>query len=154
MKRLSLITGVILSMGSLATGCSDKTTGGNSGLPNDPAPADPATFTQVYTTVIANRCTPCHTTPGGIGITQGMLDMTTQAAAFTNLVNAPTAGVGCAGVGTRVVPGMPASSIMFLKVSLVDPAPCGAKMPFGLPPLSQAEVDMISSWITSGAPNN
>lgn len=111
-------------------------------------------WTQVYTTVIATRCTPCHTTPGGIGITQGMLDMTSLQAAYTNLVNAPAAGVACGGKGIRVVPGQPRSSIMFLKVSLVDPAPCGSKMPFGLPPLAQPEADMIERWIAEGAINN
>jgi hypothetical protein len=116
--------------------------------------AQAATFTQVYTTVIANRCMPCHTTATGIGVTQGRLDMTSQSAAFANLVNVAAAGVQCAGRGTRVVPGMPASSILFLKVSLNDPAPCGAKMPLGLPSLPQSEVDMISSWITAGAMNN
>jgi hypothetical protein len=43
---------------------------------------------------------------------------------------------------------------MYLKVSLVDPAPCGAKMPFGLPPLAQSEVDLISGWINAGALND
>ena len=46
------------------------------------------------------------------------------------------------------------TSIMYLKVSLDDPTPCGSKMPFGLPPLSQAETDTIEDWIKAGALNN
>jgi len=112
------------------------------------------TFTQVYTTVIEQRCMPCHTTAAGIGVTMGHLDMTTQAAAFMNLVNAPAAGIACSGKGTRVVPGKQDESIMYLKVSLDDPTPCGAKMPLGLPALSQAETDLIENWIKGGALNN
>ena len=111
------------------------------------------TFTQVYA-IITSRCTPCHTTAGGIGISQGHLDMTTKAAAFMNLVNTPTAGVACTGKGTRVTPGDEATSIMYLKVSLDDPTPCGEKMPLGGPALPQAEADTIENWIKGGAPNN
>lgn len=121
--------------------------------PPPPPPAAP-TFTMVYDTIISQRCTPCHTQPGNIGITQGNLDMTSKAAAFTNLVNKPAAGVSCGGRGTRVVPGQPDQSIMYLKVSLDDPAPCGSKMPLGLPPISQAQDDMIKAWITAGARND
>jgi hypothetical protein len=114
----------------------------------------PATFTQVYTQVIASSCSPCHTTPTGIGVTTGLLDMTSKDAAFANLVNAPAKGAACAGHGTRVVPGNADMSIMYLKVSLDDPAPCGAKMPFNLPPLSREATDMIEGWIKAGAMNN
>jgi hypothetical protein len=113
------------------------------------------TFTQVYQ-LIQSKCSPCHTTTtaGNIGITIGHLDMTTQANAYMNLVNAPTMGTECAGKGTRVTPGDEETSIMYLKVSLDDPTPCGAKMPFGLPALSQDEADLIENWIKGGAPNN
>jgi hypothetical protein len=119
-----------------------------------PPPPQAATFTQVFATVLSQVCRQCHGTPGGIGITIGNLDMTTQATAFTNLVNTPAAGGSCAGRGTRVVPGSPNTSILFLKVDLTDPAPCGSKMPLGLPPLSQSDINLIGSWITAGAQNN
>jgi hypothetical protein len=154
-KVLLLIVGIVGCGNGTTTVTPANVAGDMSGAVADMAAvAAAATFTQVYTTVIANRCMPCHTTANGIGVTQGHLDMTTQAAAYANLVNAPTAGVACAGVGTRVVPRMPGSSIMFLKVSLDDPAPCGSKMPLGGPPLARSETDLISSWITAGALNN
>jgi hypothetical protein len=113
-----------------------------------------ATFTQVYSTIISQRCMPCHTTATGIGVTMGKLDMTSQAAAFMNLVNTQAAGVACTGKGPRVLPGMPDSSIMYLKVSPDDPTPCGSKMPLGTMGLSKAEADMIEGWIMAGAKND
>jgi hypothetical protein len=119
------------------------------------AAAEPApTFTQVYTTVIQQRCMPCHTTATGIGVSQGHLDMSTKAAAFMNLVNVPATGVECTGKGTRIVPGMEEQSILYLKVALDHPTPCGAKMPLGLPALPETEVDMIEDWIRAGAKND
>jgi hypothetical protein len=112
------------------------------------------TWTQVYTTVIATKCAPCHTTAGGTGISSGHLDMTTQAAAFTNLVNVAAGGTACAGMGTRVVPGNADGSLLYLKVSVDDPTPCGGKMPLGGPALPEAQAEMIEEWIDDGAPNN
>jgi hypothetical protein len=139
--------------GGAATGggTGGAATGGGTGA-IDAGP--PITFTTVYTTIIANRCAPCHTTSTGIGVTQGMLDMTTQANAYTNLVNTAAAGSACSGHGTRVVPNQPDSSILYLKISLDDPSPCGAKMPFGLAPLPQSEVTSIQDWILQGAKND
>jgi hypothetical protein len=114
----------------------------------------PPTFTQVYTDVLGPQCgTQCHN-PGGIGFTEGMLDMSTQSLAFDNLVNVPAAGSACAGKGVRVAPGMPDGSIMYLKASDEDPAPCGAKMPFGSNGLPSAQSDEVKAWITAGAPND
>jgi hypothetical protein len=114
----------------------------------------PPTFGNVYTSVIARRCTPCHTVPGEIGITDGKLDMTSQAAAYADLVGTEAAGVSCGGKGLRVAPGSPTDSIMYLKTDLTDPAPCGSKMPLGGPPLSAADVALIQAWISAGAQND
>jgi hypothetical protein len=130
---------------------SDGDAGGEAGAVDGPVPT---TFTQVYDGIISQRCAPCHTATGGIGITMGQLDMTSKMAAFMNLVNVPAAGVACAGQGTRVVPGMPDMSILYLKISHDDPSPCGSKMPLGLPPIPMDEEDTIESWILAGAPNN
>jgi hypothetical protein len=132
---------------SSSNNSSNSTSGGGDSGP-------PATFTQVYTNVISNRCAPCHTTATGIGVVTGKLDMTTQTAAYMNLVNVAAAGSQCSGKGTRVVPGQKDMSIMYLKVSLDDPSPCGGKMPLGGPPLAAGDVAAIESWITAGALNN
>jgi hypothetical protein len=117
------------------------------------APAAP-TFTQVYSDIISGTCAgPCHN-PNGIGVSQGHLDMSTQALAFANLVGTPTAGIACAGKGTRVVAGNADGSIMYLKANNTDPAPCGSKMPLGSNGLGAAQSDEIEAWINAGALNN
>jgi hypothetical protein len=130
-----------------ATGCS------GSGASSSADSGTPATWTQVYADVIATRCAPCHTTQGGIGISSGMLDMTSKASAYSHLVGVSAAGSACAGRGTRVVPSMHDSSILYLKVSLDDPTPCGSKMPQG-GMLTQQQADAIESWIDDGAKDN
>jgi len=142
--RLSLCLSVI------ALGCSSSTPA----TPTSTTPP-PATFTQVYTEVITQRCVPCHTTSNGDGVRFGKLDMTSQSAAYANLVNSKSAGESCgAKGGTRVTPGKPDDSVMYLKVSLDDPTPCGEKMPLGGPALTQAQADLIEGWITAGAKND
>ena len=111
------------------------------------------TWTMVYSQVITTRCTPCHTMPNQIGITIGRLDMTSQATAYTNLVNVAAMGAACSGKGSRVMPGAPDSSVMYLKVSLDDPTPCGAKMPLG-GMLTADEANTIEAWIMAGAHND
>ena len=114
------------------------------------------TFTTIYTTIISMRCTVCHT-PGGSGVTAGMLDMSTQAAAYANLVGVAAAGTGCAGTGTRVVQGNAAMSILWEKVDAETAgtaAPCGSPMPLTGAALTQAQVNEIASWINAGAMNN
>jgi hypothetical protein len=138
------------------------------------------TFTNVYANVIGARCTSCHA-PGKSGVTAGGLDLSTAAAAYANLVNVPSAGtsagsagVTCASLGIdqtadaggdggpvllRVVPGDSADSLIFEKVNdklLGTNPPCGSAMPLGATnaPLTQAQVNLIASWINAGAQNN
>ncbi len=138
------------------------------------------TFTNVYSNVIGARCTSCHA-PGKSGATVGGLDMSTPAAAYVNLVNVPamgtgagSAGVTCGSLGIsqtadaggdggpvllRVVPGDSADSLIFEKVNdkvLGTNPPCGSAMPLGAtnPALTQAQVNLIGSWISAGAQNN
>jgi hypothetical protein len=126
------------------------------------------TFTNVYATIIGQRCIGCHR-PGGGGVTVGMLDMSTPAAAYANLVGVNAAGIGagtsgitCASVTpplVRVTPSSSANSLIFNKVhsKLVGTlAPCGSPMPLpsAATPLTAAEVDLIAAWIDAGAMNN
>jgi hypothetical protein len=126
------------------------------------------TFTNVYATVIGVRCTGCHR-PGGGGFTVGGLDMSTQAAAYANLVGVAAAGTGVGTSGVtcgslapgllRVRPGDSAQSLLHAKVSAkvlgIQP-PCGSPMPTPATaaPLTQAQVDLIKAWIDAGALND
>jgi hypothetical protein len=112
-----------------------------------------ATFTMVYGDIIMPICVQCHN-PNGIGVSMGHLDMSTKAAAFTDLVNVEAMGIACGGMGTRIVPGNADNSILYKKVDPAQGSPCGSKMPLGLTPLTTAQADEIESWINGGALND
>jgi hypothetical protein len=126
------------------------------------------TFTNVYATIIGQRCIGCHR-PGGGGVTVGMLDMSTPAAAYANLVGvnaggigAGTSGITCSSVMpplVRVTPSDSANSLLFNKVHsklVAALAPCGSPMPLPATAasLTAAEVNLIAAWIDAGAMNN
>ena len=144
--------GLVLALA--AVGCSSS----NSNPPpandggNDTGAA--ATFTQVYTTVIATNCMPCHTTATGEGVVNGKLDMTSQSAAYMNLVGVMAAGEACNAMGVRVVAGSPSTSILFEKVNPSSTSRCGAQMPLNGGDLAANDVALIQSWIQAGALNN
>ncbi len=108
------------------TGAAPETGGGT---PEGGAVGDGggATFTQVYQ-IIMTSCLPCHAT--GAGATTGMLNMSTQAMAYTNLVGKMAAGAACNGMGTRVIAGNATMSLLVNKVGPGTPR-CGMHMPRG-----------------------
>lgn len=142
---------IVLALSGVACGSSSKST--DTARDSGTTTLDP-TWTNVYEHVLVPRCGSCHASPGGPGILTGKLDLSTQDAAYTNLVNAEAKGQSCAQMGTLIVPGEPDSSILYLKVSLDDPSPCGAKMPNDGTELSQTQADLIESWIDNGAAND
>jgi hypothetical protein len=107
-----------------------------------------ATFTEVYA-IIAKQCLPCHAT--GAGFKMGMLDMSSQAMAYTNLVGAMAMGTACKGKGTRVVASDSAMSILYAKITTPT---CGTKMPHAPGMLTKADIALFKAWIDGGAPNN
>jgi len=124
------------------------------------------TFTNVYSNVIGQRCTGCHR-PGGSGVTVGGLDMSTQAAAYANLVgvtsagtSAGSSGVTCASAAIlRVAPAQSFASLLLNKVNSKltgTLALCGSPMPLPATanPLSQSQIDLIKTWIDNGAAND
>ena len=72
--------------------------------------------------------------------------------AYKNLVNVKSAESPL----MRVAPGTPDKSYIVNKLlgtqGQIDGS--GAQMPYGAPPLSQSQIDLIRQWITQGAPNN
>jgi hypothetical protein len=123
------------------------------------------TFTNVYSSIISARCISCHK-PASSGVTVGLLDMSTQAAAYANLVGVAaqgtgtgTSGVTCASASlVRVVPSNADGSLLFNKTHsklLGALAPCGSPMPPGSSAaLTAAQVDLIGAWINAGAAND
>jgi hypothetical protein len=153
-RKAGATIAVSMAIGALAFGCSSSPPAANS-------------FTEVYTQVLQPTCASdfCHYP--NVGIRYGALDLSTQVAAYWSLVDQLCAGAACSGMGNRrVIPGDPASSILYEKVSEAQP-PCGAQMPadttvlmqtgsivFSGTSLSAAQQQLIYNWILEGAPNN
>jgi hypothetical protein len=136
------------------------------GLGCSSSPPAPNSFTEVYQKVLQPTCSNAFCHYAGISIRLSALDMSSQTAAYWNLVDAPTLGAVCGSMGTRVVPGDPEHSIMYLKVSQATP-PCGNRMPaditvlertqsavFSGTPLTADQQQLIFNWIKDGAQNN
>lgn len=149
-------------VGVLSSGCNalDEITGGGT------TPSGPNSFTQVYAEVIQPTCTSSFCHYNGVGIRYSALDMSSQVYAYWSLVGQPCAGPSCSENGTRVIPGNPGASIMYLKVSETMP-PCGSQMPadpdvltaqgtsvFSGTALPDDQQQLIHDWIQAGAQNN
>jgi hypothetical protein len=147
------------SSGSTADGTPDASEMLDANKTADAGTPSSATFTEVYATIVATTCSTsqCHNSANA---EMSGLDMRSKAIAYENLVGVVAAGYLCRALGdTRVVPGNPSESLLYLKVSEVVP-PCGFQMPFNLDagvsgaPLSQAQQMLIYDWIQGGARNN
>ena len=118
------------------------------GSPPGDAGVDP-TFTNVYNVIINGTCTGCH----GAVAPSGNLNMSTQAAAYSHLVNVNSAGPAC-GVKAepRVLPNDHAGSLIWNKINGTQN--CGSRMPLGGGALSQEKIDLMAEWIDNGALDN
>lgn len=129
-----------------STPVKDASTGTDSSTPADASTGTDPTFTNVYTTVIQGTCTSCHTAGHSTG-----LDLSSKAAAYSNLVN-KAAGTGgttsCAGK-TRVTPSAVAASLLFKKID--HSTDCGNPMPLGGTKLSADKIKLVGDWISAGA---
>src|SRR5688572_20558221 len=105
-------------------------------------------LSEINTKILGPKCalSGCHT--GGTNAAQG-LDLSTDV--YNKLVNANSTEVA----GKKlVVANNVASSFLYEKITKDVPSGGGTRMPSTPPYLTQAEVDQITSWINSGAPNN
>lgn len=93
---------------------------------NDGPPA--ATFSEIETQILTPKCYTCHTSGGGAS--------TVMFSDYTSVLS------------TIVVPGNIDSAFYQSTARVSDP------MPKNQTPLTTNELDMISSWILDGAPNN
>ena len=99
------------------------------------------------------QCNYCHNRPPN-NLSNGKLDMgETQAAAYASLIGAVSVSAKCAALGDKlVVAGAPATSLLFVKLG-ASPM-CGDRMPQGGSPLTDAQIEMVRSWIAAGAKND
>jgi polyvinyl alcohol dehydrogenase (cytochrome) len=133
---------------------SAPTAASDAGMPGQSNP-NVVTYTEVFKQVIEGcGASFCH------GGNVGMFFVGNQAETYRQLVSVPAmdnnAGVGgkasCASLGlTRVVPGDPAASLLYLK--LTGTQPCGEAMPPASvgPLLAADKLDLVKRWIEGGA---
>jgi len=107
--------------------------------------------------VVAGFCAACHNPPNGQAwqnTPQITMDYTTPGTVYQSWVNMTPSWPAAANAGMlRVDPGNPANSFLWDKINSAVPT-AGVQMPFGLPPLSAANQDIIFDWITEGALDN
>jgi hypothetical protein len=111
-----------------------------------------ATLANIQTNIFSTSCTNvgCHDSASH----QGNLVLVDAATSYANLVNVPAANIAGTKSGlVRVVPGDPASSFLFTKLSMPTPYDSlyGLRMPNTGVPLTAAQIQLISDWITQGA---
>jgi hypothetical protein len=108
----------------------------------------PVTLSGDVQPIFTNSCAVafCHTPP----FAPQNLDLTTGQS-WSETVN--VASEQCPAY-KLVAPGDPASSYLMFKLQGSGPCYLGQQMPVGSPPLTAAEIQTISDWITQGAQNN
>ena len=124
--------------------------------PAQPPSGAPGTFTEIYAELFpagtTAQCNYCHDRPPN-DISNGKLNMGhTRADAYAALVGPSSASAKCGGGRSLVVPGDPSGSLLYQKLGTAPP--CGDRMPQGGSPLTDAQLEMVRSWIAAGAKND
>ena len=100
-------------------------------------------FQKIQDTILTPICTACHI---GASAPQGLrLDAANSYALLVNVASNEVPGT------KRVNPGNPDASYIVQKLQGNNAV--GARMPFGGPYLSQAQIDLVRGWIAAGAPS-
>ena len=102
-------------------------------------------FADVWDILSTSRCPSCHTG----GSPPAGLNLSSENTAFTQLVDVTASE--CSPGRTRVEPGNPDASYLVDKLAGTNLC-AGQRMPLGGPFLSAAELELIRTWIASGAP--
>ena len=113
----------------------------------NPTPTLQPTFSSISTQVFDRICVSCHNA-GGAQFAGGLrLD---SGQAYNQLVNTPSTGRPAA---VRVIPGNADDSYLIHKLEGRSGI-AGVRMPLNGSPLTQADIDVIRTWIAQGAQNN
>lgn len=104
----------------------------------------PVSFSSQVQRIFTNNCVNgCH--PGS-GAPFPLL----ASVSYNNLVGVTATTGSCVG-SKRVEPGSADASVLMKRL---EGASCGSRMPYGLTPLSSADIQLIRDWINQGASNN
>lgn len=126
----------------------DNDNGNDNGGGEEPAPVT-TSFKNDIEPILTRFCGTCHTL-NGIADLRGIPVRLDGSDGFDGLFN----GSSVQDPSLKfVVAGDPDSSLAYLKV-VTDTPPVGARMPLSSPALSQAEQDLLRTWIEEGAEDN
>lgn len=129
--------------GNVGTSAKDTVT-----VSNGAAPPPASTLSELQSQIFGPICSGCH---NGVGTSlPGVQNLTSAAHTYASLVN--VASIEQPSLD-RVKPNDPANSYVIQKLEGAAGI-SGSRMPLGGPYLSSAQISMIESWISAGAPNN
>ena len=116
-----------------------------------PPPAQ-VTLTQLQTQIFTPICSGCHT---GVGTALPGVQNLTAGNTFANIVNVASLEVPSL---KRILPNDTTNSYLLQKIEGAAGI-VGAQMPFGCPTasnpcLTQAQIDLVKTWVSQGALNN
>jgi hypothetical protein len=137
------------STGNMA-GAAASSGGASGGAAGQAAPG--ASFSAVYAMMFPMetnaRCNACHANPAN-DVGNGKLSMgMDKATAYAAIVGKASASSHCMNQ-MLVVPGKPEASLFYLKLTATPP--CGVRMPNGGNAFTEAQLEMVRSWISAGA---
>ena len=116
------------------------------------ASAAPGTFTEIYPLLFPvtakPQCNFCHGLPANDRSNGSLSVGMDKATAYAALVGKVSSSSQCGGK-TLVSPGNPEASLLYQKLTTTPP--CGGHMPLGGDALPSDELEMVRSWIASGA---
>jgi hypothetical protein len=143
----------MLACAVVLAGCGSDGSNPATGAQMSNAPA--SKFSDIYAMAFPDmtnaRCDFCHSMPPS-DVGNGKLHMGMDpATAYTALVGKVSVSAFCMG-RTLVDPGHPETSLFYLKLSPTPP--CGNRMPNGGKPFTDAQLEMVRSWIAAGAMND
>ncbi len=125
--------------------------GSDGSATNGPAAKFSEIYAMAFPSMTNPRCDFCHSMPAS-DVGNGKLHMgMDQMTAYTALVGKVSVSAYCMG-RTLVDPGHPETSLFYLKLSPTPP--CGVRMPNGGTPFTDAQLEMVRSWIAAGALND
>lgn len=134
---------------TIVAGCGGPTVmpgGGNDGDSDGGSNGDTISFARDVQPILTMFCSTCHV-EDGLADLRGIALRLTEAEALDGLIG----GMSVQNPSFAfVVPGDSSSSLLFLKISMVDP-PVGDRMPFAILPLKDDEIAIIREWIDQGA---
>jgi hypothetical protein len=131
-------------------GSTDASAGTDGGAADTPVAS--LSFMTDVAPIVMSKCSPCHTTQAKAGFNWNYMNL------VTNPTVTATTTVNCSfmmGSKKHVVPGMPNTSLMWIKLSRTSAelttAKCGLPMPQSPQTLTSVEKTTIQDWIMGGA---